>query len=117
MNHQGGILLIGVDDSGNPVGIEADYDTFNRPNWDGFERCLISTVTTRLGGRHCTRIHIRCASMATKSIAVIEVESAEQPVYCRDGNTDRYFVRTGNSTRELHVREAIAHISARRDAA
>ncbi len=117
MNHRGGTLLIGVDDDGNPLGIEADYRTFSRPNWDGFERCLNSIVNGRLGTRHCTRIHSHLVSVEQRSVALIEVEAGEQPVYCRDGNTNRYFVRTGNSTRELDVREAIAHLSIRRRAA
>jgi hypothetical protein len=41
------------------------------------------------------------------------VEPSDRPVYFHDGDTSRYFVRTGNSTRELDVREAMEHIGRR----
>ena len=111
MNHRGGILLIGVDDLGGAVGIEADYATLHDANWDGFERCLISLVEGRLGGRHCLHVHSHRIETAGKTIALVEVESASDQVFCRDGNIDRFYVRTGNSTRELDVKEGLAHIS------
>ena len=85
--------------------------TLHDANWDGFERCLISLVEGRLGGRHCLHVHSHRIETAGKTIALVEVESASDQVFCRDGNIDRFYVRTGNSTRELDVKEALAHIS------
>ena len=56
-------------------------------------------------------IHARNMRLGEKTVALIEVESVELPVYFRDRNTERYFVRAGNSTRELDVKEAVSHIA------
>ncbi len=111
MNHKGGVVLIGIDDDGVPVGIEADMSTLIHRNRDGFERCLVNLVKGRLGGKHCPHVRFRGVTVEGKTIAVIEVDERAEAVYCRDGNVDRYFVRAGNTTRELDVKEAFAHIS------
>lgn len=116
MNHSGGMLLIGIDDDGTPLGIEEDWSTLKHKNWDGFELHLISLIETRLGGQHCVRVHSECVYLDGKPVAVIEVAAAPDPVYCRDGNVQRYYVRAGNSTRELDAREAVAHIMERGEA-
>jgi hypothetical protein len=43
----------------------------------------------------------------------ILVEPSPRPVYCRDAAVARYFLRTGNGTRELDVREAMEHAAQR----
>ena len=44
MNGQGGILIIGVDPTGKPVGISKDYSLVQNKNADGFERELRNSV-------------------------------------------------------------------------
>ncbi len=111
MNHKGGVLLIGVDDDGAPAGIEADMSTLSHRNRDGFERCLVNLVKGRLGGQHCPHVRLRGVTLEGKTVAVIEVDERAEAIYCRDGNVDRYYVRAGNTTRELDAKEAFAHIS------
>jgi len=114
MNHRGGNLLIGVDDRGMPLGIDADMKTLRQPDWDDFERCITGIVESKLGGEHCTRIHCHRVALDGTMVALVAVRSASGPVYCRDGGAERYYVRMGNSTRELDVKEALAHIKERR---
>lgn len=113
MNHQGGNLIIGVDDNGGIVGIENDYNTLKDKNRDGFERCIMTIVKTRLGGNLCSLVHCLFYKTENKDICRVIVEPSEKPVFCFDGNNSRYFLRTGNGTRELDAREAVEHISGR----
>lgn len=113
MNHEGGSLLIGVADNGEITGIEEDYTTLNHANWDGFERTLMNLLASRLGAQHGALVHCHQFHIDAKSICLVAVEKAPGPVYCRDGNVERYFVRTGNTTRELDAHEAVDHISQR----
>lgn len=110
MNHQGGILLIGIEDSGLVLGIEADLETLREPTWDRFEQRLVAIATDYVGGRHCSRIHSSCTMLNSKMVAVVSVERSPAPAYCKDGNSQLYYVRAGNTTRELNTREAVAHI-------
>ncbi|ACY20451.1 hypothetical protein Gbro_1143 [Gordonia bronchialis DSM 43247] len=49
VNADGGTLLIGVDDDGTPLGLDADYATLKVPDADRFELWLRDLFTTALG--------------------------------------------------------------------
>ncbi|MEQ8612808.1 MAG: ATP-binding protein [Gammaproteobacteria bacterium] len=111
MNHRGGSLAIGVDDSGHVLGIEADCQTLKHKNSDGFERAIMDLVRTTLGAHACTLVHCQFPVLDDRQVCHIVVEKADAPVYFQDGKVAKYFVRTGNSTRELDAREAQEHIT------
>ena len=114
MNHRGGSLLIGVADNGEILGLQGDYTTLKHRNRDGFERSLIDLVKTRLGGDKCSLVHCVFYETNGKDICRVIVEPSSEAVYCQDGKVPRYYLRTGNGTRELNVREALAHAATRR---
>ena len=111
MNHRGGNLLIGLSDDGTIKGIELDCKTLRSKSQDGFERALIDLVNNQLGANAATMVHIQFLDYGGHTICWVIVDSAFEPVYLKDGNISRYFVRLGNSTRELDVREAQDHIA------
>jgi hypothetical protein len=113
MNHRGGSLVVGVTDKGEVVGLQKDYQTLKHKNRDGFERCIMDIVNKKLGGHKCTLIHCMFHEVAGQDVCRILVEPSRDPVYVNDGQVARYFVRSGNGTRELDAREALAHISQR----
>ena len=113
LNHQGGSLVIGVSDAGEIVGLEADYQTLKHKNRDGFERFLMSLIKERLGGHVCSLIHPVFASIGGSDVCRLVVEPSDRPIYSSDGRGAHYFLRTGNATRELDVREAVEHIRGR----
>jgi hypothetical protein len=113
LNHTGGSLLIGVTDEGVVCGLEQDYRTLRRANRDEFERFIISLVRTRLGGEACMLVHTTFHQRGDRDISRVIVEPSDRPIYFHDGGTSRLFVRAGNSTRELDVREAMEHIGRR----
>jgi predicted HTH transcriptional regulator len=114
MNHKGGNLLIGVNDNGQIVGLENDYQTFRHKNRDGFELYLMDLIKTRLGGDVCSLIHCVFHEIEGKDICRIFIESSAPPVYCNMGSISKYYLRTGNGTRELDARESFSHISKQR---
>jgi len=68
LNHRGGTLLIGVDDSGQVIGIEADCQMLKHKNSDGFERALMDLVRHSLGSQACTMIHPNFPSLSNTEI-------------------------------------------------
>lgn len=58
MNASGGILIIGVDDNGYPLGLVNYYSCSARHNRDGFEQKLIQHLSDRLGTDLGPSIHI-----------------------------------------------------------
>lgn len=109
-NHAGGSLLVGVSDERVVLGLEKDYQTLKRKDRDGFEQFLMTLVKTYLGGDVCSLAHMVFVEIDGKDVCRIVVEHGYRPVYLHDGDQVRYFVRTGNATRELDVEEAVRHI-------
>lgn len=113
LNNTGGSLLIGVTDDREICGLERDYATLKDRNPDGFERFIIGLVRSRLGGDICPLVHVTFHAVDGRDICRVIVEPADRPVYFQDGSTSRFFLRAGNSTRELDAREAHEHASHR----
>lgn len=112
-NHTGGSLLLGVDDAGIIRGLQRDYQTLRRSDRDGYERFLTELVRTRLGGDVCPLVHVTFHRVGDHEICRVIVEPSSRPVYIEDHGTYRFMLRTGNSTRELDVREATEYIPRR----
>jgi hypothetical protein len=113
MNSNGGTLLIGVADDGTIVGLESDYKTLKKQDRDGFEQALMTAVATKLGGDACKSVQIVFHSVETKEVCRAMVAPMQRPVYVKDGDTPKLYVRTGVLTRELNVQEAIDYTSSR----
>ena len=113
MNHQGGSLLVGIKDNGEVLGLEKDYGTLKHKNRDGFEQCIMDIVKSRIGGDQCPLVHSVFYELGGKDVCRVVVEPSKSPVYCSEGNVYKYYLRTGNSTRELDAREVVAHVAKR----
>lgn len=113
LNHAGGSLLIGVADDGHVCGIDHDRQTLHDRDRDGYERFIIGLVRHRIGGEACPLIHVTFHLCAGHEVCRVIVEAADAPMYIHDGSTSRLFVRLGNSTRELDVREAMEYVGRR----
>ena len=113
MNGNGGTLLIGIADDGAVVGLEQDYHTLKKQDRDGFEQALMTAVATKLGGDACNSVHIVFHTVDKKDVCRVLVAPMHRPVYVKDGDTPKLYVRTGALTRELNVQEAIDYTSTR----
>jgi hypothetical protein len=112
MNGNGGTLLIGVADDGSIAGLEADYKTLKKPDRDGFEQVLMTAVATKIGADACREVQTVFHLLENKDVCRVMVTPAHRPMYVRDGDTPKLYVRTGVSTRELNVQEAINYTAA-----
>ena len=113
LNAKGGILLLGVSDNGTIKGLEPDYATLARTNRDGFHQHLMNLIATRIGTDLCDLVHIRFHCIDGHDICVLTLRSSSRPVYVHSGSLAKYYLRTGNSTRELNTEEAIEHVQRR----
>jgi hypothetical protein len=110
MNTQGGTLLIGVADDGSIVGVEADYNSLNRKDNDGYTQLLMSSIADKIGTPACKLVKILFQMQEDKEVCRVIVLPSPIPVYVKDDNQHRFFVRTGSGTREMDIREAITFI-------
>lgn len=107
-NTDGGILLIGVDDDKNILGLDADFKTLKRPNSDFFEIHLRNLLHTIMGVKYVSS-YIRMQFEVVengKTVCKIKVLAAEEPLFIKtkDKNgieTEKFYVRSGNSSQEI----------------
>src|SRR5690606_27482758 len=110
MNAKGGTLLIGVDDTGTPIGLEADLATVNRKDLDGFEAWLTTLMENALGGAATSNAEIDFPTIDGTTICRIRVHPSGSPTYVSMKDDDWFYVRLNNSTRRLSTREAVDYI-------
>ena len=115
-NVQGGQLLIGVNDSGEIVGLERDYKALNGGGRDKFELHIRNLIQGALGQSFAaTKINITFPEITGVESCSIEIKPANEPTYLKFSNKggeriERFYVRSGNSSQELSVSEAQKYI-------
>ena len=77
LNTDGGILLVGVGDDGEVMGLEADrFD-----NEDKMLLFLTDSIKTQLGTLHLDNIHFHTERIASKDVLRIDVQAGKNPCY------------------------------------
>jgi hypothetical protein len=114
LNTDGGVLIIGVGDNCNIVGLEHDYRTLGKKqDRDGYENWLTTLLLDQFGKDCSPLIHITFHDVASKEVCQVSVKASPKPVYVKDGKAENLFIRTGNSTRQLTSREAVEYCKQR----
>lgn len=113
LNSEGGTLIIGVDDRGKVTGIERDMGSLKRRDRDGFEQAVVQLVSERIGPEACPHIRISFVEVEEKTVCLAHIRPSPRPVYVKVQSESQFFLRTGNSTRQLDTRQAIEFIQTR----
>lgn len=106
LNTHGGILIVGVKDDGTPIGI--DVDGF--ANEDKMNLHLTNLVNNKIGKHAWSSISAWFDEHRGMRVLVVQCERSATPVYVKEGET--FYIRTGNATNSLSVREGHEYISA-----
>jgi hypothetical protein len=111
MNSSGGTLLIGVDDEGEMLGLEKDYETVKNKNSDGFKLLLDSIINNYLGSELHQYINVSILDVDGKHVCVINVAGSDTPVFVKDNDSKEIFVvRASASTLPLDTHDAHEYI-------
>lgn len=106
LNTNGGTLVIGVADDGTPVGIEED----GFPDEDKMALHLVNLVSARMGPNVMTSLHVQFDDYEGARVMVIRCPRFPNPVFTKDGEVERFYVRTGPSTTELSLSQTQTYI-------
>ena len=109
LNSSGGILTIGVADDRTPLGIDAD----GFENEDKMGLHLVNLIKDRIGPSMMQFIHARFEDYDSYRVMVIECSKAKTPAFVKDGNIERFYIRTGPSTTELSASQTQEYIKQR----
>ncbi len=119
-NGKGGVLLIGVRDNGEVAGLENDFNSLKKNDSDYFEIHLRNLLKQHFGIPFITKhITVEFPVIDGREICAIRIATGTKPVYItstdKHGNkTERFYVRSGNSSQEIQsLREINEYITQR----
>ena len=104
LNADGGTLIIGVDDEGNALGLDADLSLMKAPDHDRYELWLTDHLERSLGKPALRFVTVTFEPYAGTHVVMVSVEPSDGPVFVdepKGGRTADFYVRMGNSTRRL----------------
>jgi hypothetical protein len=118
-NRYGGTLFIGVRDDGEILGLDADYAKFK--DKDQFELHLRNLVNAAYGANFATsQLEITFPVKDGKEFCMIDVKRGKEPLYTlvsgqgeNAPKTEKFYVRSGNSSRELPIEEIPKYVGER----
>jgi hypothetical protein len=113
MNGNGGLLLIGVSDTGELLGINADYSSLPKKNIDGFENHITQLFGEYIGIEYRHLIRILHFVYENKEIVVVKIKPSKNPIYLKSGESEDFFLRTGNTTSLLSGHEIFNYLKYR----
>lgn len=100
MNSEGGTLFIGVDDEGNVIGLQDDYQTLKKQNSDGFEIEFRQSIEKYTKNKVANEyLKVKFHSVEAKEICEVEISPSPRPVFVYDEGRQECFVRVGNSSK------------------
>jgi len=114
-NTDGGILLLGVDDDKNIIGLEKDFQTLKKTDADYYEVHLRNIMHKLMGVKYVSKF-IRTEFETfkdQKTVCKIKVISADEALFLKYTNKngqmeEKFYVRSGNSSHEI---QSIAEIN------
>lgn len=97
LNAKGGTLLIGVSDSGEGLGLEAD----GFANEDKMGLHLVNLMKDRVGEVFMPYVHYHFEDEEGGRVLAIRCDKGPKAAFVKDGSMQRFYVRGGASTQEL----------------
>jgi serine/threonine-protein kinase len=112
LNSQGGILLIGVSDSGVMLGIQADFPYLEKgkQNADGWLLALRHIVSNALGPEAWDLIDFSLVWQGDALVAVLQCPRRRSETWHSEGKEQRFYVRTSSASDELTGPSLVRHI-------
>jgi predicted HTH transcriptional regulator len=109
LNASGGTLVIGVADDGTPVGLV--HDRFESE--DKLRLHLDNLIRDRMGPQYMMYVHPRFEEYKDTRVLAVECWPSDTAAYVKEGNVEKFFIRTGASTSELTPSQTVEYVKRR----
>ncbi len=110
LNTDGGILLVGVDDDGNVLGLESDRFA----NADKYMLHVNNLIQDRIGMEIIQHIKYGLKPIDGKEILCIQCFPLPDPAFLKNDKEEEFYIRMGPSSRKLTSREILKYTNDRK---
>ncbi len=113
LNAKGRIILFGVHNSGEIFGLENDYWSLNNKSSIGFQKRLITLISSRMGKDICAKVNVSFHEIDYQEICCLIIEPAHRPVYLNQGIHTVFYRRSGTMFHSLNTSETVEYLKTR----
>ena len=115
LNTAGGTLLIGVDDAGSILGVEADFPYLHqdKQHADGWLLSSTQIITNALGPGAASAVHTSLVRHGDVTVAVVHCPARSSVTWHTEDHDERFYFRASNATRELNGSSLVKYIHER----
>jgi len=109
LNTEGGMLLIGVDDGGDILGIDAD-------EFENDDKCRLhfkNLIKQHIGLEYSEYIQMDVHAIQKKQVVLIEVDKSPNPAFLHMKEDEDFFIRSGPSSVKLPVSKVLTYLQQR----
>jgi len=110
LNTNGGVILLGVDDDGNVLGLERD----GFANADKCLRHIGNLIGQHVGIEYTQFIRYNLVTVDDKSVAMIQCARSATPAFLKTGKDEDFYVRAGPASQKLPTSQILGYIEARK---
>lgn len=113
-NKDGGQLFIGIDDKGNVLGLDADYELLKNPSDDKFQRIIWQSIENYLGNMtFVSKLDMMVLKKNSKKICFIKIPKSSEPIFVNDNNNQESYVRVGSRSEKFSPQEFMKYCKTR----
>lgn len=110
LNTKGGVVLIGINDKGEIMGIKPDYETLKKKSPDGFLVYFTQIINYYLGKEAHRYLNISIEQLQEKEICLVQISKALEPIYVNHNDHKEFFIRTVSSVQPMDVQDSHNYI-------
>ena len=103
LNSNGGVLLVGVEDSGKIVGVEKD----NFQNNDKLNLHFTNLLKNRIGNQYLPLVDFILIKMEEGHVLRVDCRQSDKPVFLKMDGEEEFYIRNGPSSAKLAGSELI----------
>jgi dnd system-associated protein 4 len=113
LNSDGGVLLIGVDDKGEVLGVDKDLSLMGGKGLDGFQLAFANAVKSFLGEDIGPLLKLDFPRKDRKVVAVVTCPPCHRPVFVKEDTGNEFYARSASSSQRLDAQATNNYITAR----
>ncbi len=106
LNSEGGILLIGVGDKGEIIGIDKDNFSSN----DKFLLHFTNLIKEKIGKKYISLINFELVKIKNKFILEIRCARSKSPVFLKEEDNENFYIRIGPASTRIEGSNLIEYI-------
>lgn len=113
-NKEGGKLFIGINDNGDVLGLDSDYELIKDSNDEKFQRIVWQSIKNYIANMaYVSNLGVSLINKNSKKICVITIPKSNEPIFVNDNYNQESYVRVGNRSEKFSPQDFLKYSKTR----